>query len=576
MRVERAGSVGVETAAKQPKERLVQLAGHLRRLGPVEKLLVLCLVVILGMAFFMVSRYTVKSNSVPAMLISDAADRARAMGFLRASGIAATTNHAGEVLVPAEQASMARALLMEEQVVPMQTATFFERLVEGRSWMNSRQDNHQQYWAIYSQVLSESLSNWRSLRQARVLIDMPEQAGLGRAHRSPTASVMVWPAGGELPQETVDAIAQSVAGAVSGLDPSGVRIADGSNGMVYVVQDQKRLDVRGALEQRAQIEAMLEGKLREFLRDIPGMSLAVLARVDSSRRTQQSQRFEKPVSALVSESRTESTQQNTVQGGVPGTRSNESMSITPGSASGTSLAESTEESAFEPRFSNTSEHTEDPGGHLQGVSVMLGVPRSYVRRLLELEAEPAAEGQDPVVPTPQDIATRFDRVRDDIEKRIQVVLGNIVTGDPADVAVTVSMLSDTSTASVGGGGLGLGGGSGSGGGVLGLPTGGLIDKAVLGVLALVSVAMMAMLVRKATRKGELPTAEELVGIPPALLSEGDLFGEADEGDVPMSGIELDEEQVRSSKMLEQVGELVSSAPETAATLLQSWIAASED
>jgi flagellar biosynthesis/type III secretory pathway M-ring protein FliF/YscJ len=99
---------------------------------------------------------------------------------------------------------------------------------------------------------------------------------------------------------------------------------------------------------------------------------------------------------------------------------------------------------------------------------------------------------------------------------------------------------------------------------------------VLGVLALVSLAMMAMLVRKATKKAELPTAEELVGIPPALQADGDLYGEADEGDVPMSGIELDEEQVRSSKMLEQVGELVKSSPETAAGLLQSWISASED
>ncbi|MCW5757612.1 MAG: hypothetical protein KIT54_10285 [Phycisphaeraceae bacterium] len=568
----------METAAKQPKERMVQLLGQLRRLGPVEKMLVVCLVVILGMAFYLVSQYTGRTSQVPAMLIQDAADRARAMGFLRASGIAATTNHAGEVLVPAEQATMARALLMEEQVVPMQSATFFERLVEGRSWMNSRQDNHQQYWAIYSQVLSESLSSWRSLRQARVLIDMPEQSGLGRAHRAPTASVMVWPASGELPQATVDAIARSVAGAVSGLEPSGVQIADGSNGMVYVVQDQKRLDVRGALEQRAQVEAMIEGKLREFLRDIPGMSLAVLARVDSTRRTQQSQRYERPVTALVSESRTESSQQNTVQGGVGGTRSNESMTINPGSAGGTSLTETTEESAFEPRFSNTSEHTEDPGGHLQGVSVMLGVPRSYVRRLLELEASPAADGQDPASPTPQDIAARFERVRDEIEKRIQVVLGNIVKGDPADVAVTVSMLSDVATAGAAGGGFGIGGGSGGGGGpgVLGLPTGGLIDKALLAVLALVSVAMMALLVRKATRRDELPTAEELVGIPPALLADGDLFGEADEGDVPMSGIELDEEQVRASKMLEQVGELVSSAPETAANLLQSWIAASEE
>lgn len=571
----------MEIAGKQPRERLRHLAGYLGRLGTIEKLLVACVVVILGMTFYLVSQYAARGSSVAAVVISDPADRARAMGFLRASGIAATTSATGEVMVPPGQATMARGLLMEEQVVPLQTASLFERLVEAQSWTNSRQDNHQQYWALYSQNLSESLSSWRSLRRAQVMIDMPEQAGLGRAHRSPTASVMVWPASGALPQDTVDAIAIAVGNAVSGLEAKDVSITDGLSGMAYLARTDDRLDARGTLEHRAQVEAMLEGKIREFLRDIPGMSLAVLARVDHARKSTQNQKFERPVSGLLSEMRTELAQQDAARGGVPGTRSNESMSISQGSAGGSSTSETTEESRFDNRFPSATENIEDPGGHLEGVSVMLGVPRSYVQRLIEQEREPPAEGEEAAAsPSPADIAQRFDTVRSDLERRIQVALGNIVSGDPADVAVTVSMLSDLASSGGAGqaGGLGLGGGGlGSGGsGFMGLTGGGLIDKAVLGVLALVSLAMMAMLVRKATKKAELPTAEELVGIPPALQADGDLYGEADEGDVPMSGIELDEEQVRSSKMLEQVGELVKSSPETAAGLLQSWISASED
>ena len=195
------GSLDVETAASQPKDKLRHLAGYLGRLGTLEKLLIGSIVVILGMAFFLVSQYASGGSSVAAVVISDDADRARAMMFLRASGIPATTSATGEVMVSPEQASMARGLLMEEQIVPIQTASLFERLVEGRSWMNSRQDNHQQYWAVYQDELAKTLTAWRSLRQARVMINMPEQAGLGRAHRSPSASVTDWPASGTLPQD---------------------------------------------------------------------------------------------------------------------------------------------------------------------------------------------------------------------------------------------------------------------------------------------------------------------------------------------------------------------------------------
>lgn len=569
----------METATKQPKEKMRQLAGYLGRLGTIEKLLVGCVVVIVAMAFFLVSQYAGQGSAVQVALVSDPGEQARAVSVLETAGIRADASATGQIMVGSDYAMRARAALMEQRIAPLQTASFVERLIEARSWMNSRQDNHQQYWGIYSEYLSEILSMWQSLSQAKVTIHMPEQAGLGRAHRSPTASVMVWPVNGELSQDAVDAIAVGIAGSVAGLEPTGVSIVDGVSSLAYYANDDKRLSARRSLEHKFQTESMIENKIREFLRDIPAMSLAVFARVDSTRRTQQSQQFERAVSAIESESRTEQTQQSSVQGGAPGTRSGESMSISQGSLDGTTFSETTEDSTFESRFPTTTESVEDPGGDLLGVSVMLGVPRSHVLRLIEQETEPAAEDAEPVAPTPQEIADRFDRVRSDLEARIQVVLGNIVTGDPADVAVTVSMLSDTPLLGASGSSAGFGGGGGmggGGGGFMGLASGGLIDKAVLGALALVSLAMMAMLMRKATKRAELPTAEELVGIPPALQADGDLFGEADEGDVPMSGIELDEEQVRAGKMLDQVGELVSASPETAASLLQSWVAASHD
>jgi flagellar biosynthesis/type III secretory pathway M-ring protein FliF/YscJ len=574
-----SGSDGVETSSKQPKERLRQVAGYLGRLGTIEKLLVASVVIIVAMTFYLVSQYASRTAVVPAAVVGDAAQMSRALATLDQQGIRAETNGAGEILVQPDYVPRVQGLLMEQRIVPPQTASFIEKLVESRSWMNSRQDNHQQFWAIYSQHLSDILSYFQGLRHAQVTIDMPEQAGLGRASRSPSASVYVWPVAGELSQESVDAIAEGIAGSVAGLESTDVRVIDGVSNRWYKSYDDRRVTRQQALDQQLVLEGVLEEKIADFLNDIPGLTIAVLTRVDNARRTRQSQTYEKPLSGLTSESRTERIMQGPVQGAVAGTRSNEPLSVSQGSATGTSSTETTEDTELENRFPSTMENVEDPGGDLQNVSVMLGVPRSYVVRLLEQDQPPAAEGEEPTPPSAEAIASRFDLVRSDLESRIQLVLGNVVAGDPADVAVTVSMRSDVRLAGMqtGGGGFGLGGAGGGGaGGFMGLAGGGLIDKAVLGVLALVSVAMMALLVRKATKKTELPTAEELVGIPPALQGDSDLYGEAEEGDVPMSGIELDEEQVRAGKMLDQVGELVSSSPETAASLLQSWVAASHD
>jgi len=85
--------------------------------------------------------------------------------------------------------------------------------------------------------------------------------------------------------------------------------------------------------------------------------------------------------------------------------------------------------------------------------------------------------------------------------------------------------------------------------------------------------MMLLMVRKAGRPAELPTATEVVGVPPALRSEESVVGEAGETDTPMEGIEVDELQVKTQKMLDQVNELVGNNPLVASRLLGRWIEA---
>jgi flagellar biosynthesis/type III secretory pathway M-ring protein FliF/YscJ len=124
-------------------------------------------------------------------------------------------------------------------------------------------------------------------------------------------------------------------------------------------------------------------------------------------------------------------------------------------------------------------------------------------------------------------------------------------------------------------------GGGVGGGSFGIGTittmfdSGLIKTVSLGALAVVALALMLNMVRKAGKSRELPSAEELVGIPPALQPGSDVVGEADEGDTAMLGIEIDDDSLKTTKMLDEIGTLVKNNPDTAASVFSRWLSEEE-
>ncbi|HLO42449.1 MAG TPA: hypothetical protein VK176_15610, partial [Phycisphaerales bacterium] len=185
----------------------------------------------------------------------------------------------------------------------------------------------------------------------------------------------------------------------------------------------------------------------------------------------------------------------------------------------------------------------------------------------------------PAAPTEAEITARFDaektRIVASLTPHVQTrdSKGNVTSGD-----VVVSMVSMDMPALAGGEGGGLlgtiglggGGGGGGGGGILSLG-GGMIDTIVLGVLALIALFMMLSMVKKSAKSLELPTAEELVGVPPQVELKGEAIGEAAEGEMAMSGIEIDDQEMRMAKMLESVNEMVQQDPTMAAQALNRWV-----
>ena len=207
------------------------------------------------------------------------------------------------------------------------------------------------------------------------------------------------------------------------------------------------------------------------------------------------------------------------------------------------------------------------------MSASVIIPEEYIEKMIG-RTRPVVEGEEPTPITAQESLDFFETNKAKFESLILPHLVSVGSdGLPTQGDLTVSMASVGMGLIPGGSIQGAGfmgslaGGGGSG--MLGA-SGKLIETALIGVLAIVSLGMMAMMVKRSSKKVELPSAKELVGVPPHLDTIEDLVGEAGEGEHVMTGIELEDNLVEVQQLREQVAELIKQNPESAASLVERW------
>ncbi|MEZ6243769.1 MAG: flagellar M-ring protein FliF C-terminal domain-containing protein [Phycisphaerales bacterium] len=543
-----------------------------------HQLLLGSLAVIALMGLFLVSQYAGKP-SLGALRPDDPG--ARRVEVLQAAGVPARVN-AGKVMVPDSYRTQALAILGESGRLPEDTATLFENLPEKQDWKNSRQQNEQIATIALQNELSRIISKFRGVKSASVIIDAPEPTGLGRVTRVPTASATVFTdSGGSVSQDTVDAVANLIAGARAGLDPSNVRVIDGSTGRQRKPTSEDDVLPTTYLEQAAFVEASTQQKLAGLLAYVPGVVVAVTAQVDVTRVNSQETKIlnkgEGTVSLPKSETTDSETSSQKTRSGEPGVRSNQTADIASGSsANGTSFQKSNESSDFENKFGTRTESVMDPRGAPTYLAASVSVPMGYIRELVRQSKANADPSADPasISVSEQEVTDRFTQERQAIEQQIAPHLktkspdGTMIDGDVSVSMIPVALEPAPSPPAQAGIMSVFGFGSGDGGS-------GMAETVVVGVLALAALGLMVMMVRKTTRPAELPSPEELVGIPPSLGGDADIVGEADESDAPLSGIELGDDQIKHKKLLEQVGQMVKKDPESAAKLIGRWVEVTE-
>lgn len=549
----------------QLRQVLNTIEAQLTRLTASQKLLIGSLAVVMLMTLFLVSQYAGGKQFVELLPGATAEQQQQALELLQVNNIPHRMDN-GRLMVVVASKHYALAQLSQGGALPADSSLLFSNIVEKQSWAMSTGQRKQMERLALQNELALTIGQFDKVRSAKVLIDVPDPIGLGSTARRPSASATVFTeGGGGVSQRTVDAVAGLIAGAISGLEVTNIRVIDGSTNTQRRPTGDDEAVASTNFEHTQKVEKRIRDKLLDQLAYIEGVIVAVNAQVDTRRISTESRRILPNGGGSqtfpLSESTKEDIQTASSQGAEAGARPNTGLNINTGSGDGTQSTRTESDSKLRPEVGYENKRVVDPRGVVTKLNATINVPKSYfVARYKDLtgaDAEPTTDDLKPV------IDDEIARIRADVEPQVDTI------NEDGDVgSVVVSMIPDW-TGGLGGAAQAGAGPMGLGGGAISVP--GLVRTVALGGLALFSLGLMARTLKRANKPIELPSVEELIGKPPMPPAETDMFGEAVEADAALSGIELTDSQIERRKMLEQITSLAQAQPAEAAFLLNKWI-----
>jgi len=536
------------------KRYWLQIKAFLVELPPTTMWLILSLVVIMVMIGGFLMIYASGSSMVPVSPFATE-KQPEVVSRLRAAGIKVQTRN-GQIMVPDDKLTDALLILQQGELLDTDFSSAFDELASKQSMWLSSKDKEQNLLLARQKVLGQFIAKMNGVQSAQVIISMPKERGFGATHVRPSASVSVlMQKGRRVDKPLVDAIAGWVRGAVAEMRPQDVTVIDANLGRVFTVADKDDVIPGEMMAQVAQLELYHRNKIMEVLGYIPGVIVAVNVRTDPVLRREIRTVAYQEKQGIEREFARETSSRDVQRAGEPGVRSNTQLNIEAGGSAGRSEQTSETETIFRPQ--NVTEETRATaiGRGEKQINVTVNIPRSYFVNVWRMgqqdrSAEPDDDALMPVV------ETHLARIESQIEPLLSAETKGIVR---ANMILDRESLERVAQAGTGTATIGT---------LVSSPMGGTIGVAALAVVAL---GMMFFLVRKATQQTTLPSVKELAGLPPVLPVEDELVGEAEEADAGMAGMELNDEQIRSRKMAEQIGDLVKNNPSEAAALFNRWI-----
>lgn len=545
------------------KKYWTTIRAQMEGLPAATKLLVGSLVVIMLLVGFIALLYAGKPETVPVSRFADGRSEEVVMR-LDAAGITAEIKN-GQVYVPAAQRIDAIALLAREDMLSENASTAFAAVTGGSPWETDAQ-GRRNFLIATQNYLNAVARKFKGVRSAEVVVSLPERVGFGRTAVRPSASVTVTMNGSQaVDQKLVASFAGLVSGAIAELRPQDVIVLDANHGRKHTIANQDDVIPTEVIELVRHQEEYHRRKIEEMLSTIPGVIVAVKVSTNPIRREVREERKFSETEPLKVEENTEMTSKSFDNGGEAGARPNTQLTIETGDTLSQETTEIMSRSEFGEKQLVSTSQIEMAGHQVEQINVTINVPRSYFVTIYnainpEAEAAPDAAAIEPIQ------TAQLDMIKRQVAPLIAV-------STEAPGVIEANMVYDMAYLQPDFAGVAGGGGAG---GILGVMSdSNMASMAMAGGLSVISLALLFMMVKRATKTETLPSIEELAGVPPMLPTDDELIGEAEELESSMAGLEVNEEELRTRNLADQISEMIKSAPNDAGNLLGKWVQAED-
>lgn len=537
------------------KEQLDKIQQQLGGLNASQKMLTGSLVAIMVMTLLWWGRYAATAEMQPVLPQSfSAGDIAKVQGHLKSIGI--TTKVEGDrVLVPADRRDEALAALAVADVMPENTASGFDEISKQLNPWDPQSKTDALFKEGKQRTLQNIIRKMDGVRDAVVLIEPATGRRIGAGNEASASIHITMKDGGTGSRKLASAAASLVAGAQQFLSMKHTQVVIGSR--QYRLQDSNDgLNSDDVGELVAMHEQRLEDKVLGLYSNIDGLFVKVSVNVNMTATQTQSKSIDPNVVQKEKRTNTRNESEPVLGSGgaEPGAQANTGASIdqTPRASVGGEKTLEQNETEFENFAGTKSETSLKPAGDYTVLSAAVRVPRSYFVSLAKAvsnsTSEPALAQLQPV------IDSELEKIRSEV--------AGCTTQDPQ--RVVVSMYNDAPSPLLAA--------------ATAVPTGSITQslgsygkEIAIGALALMSLFMVSMMVRKGTPAPVVAHGPAAPRETPNLDSGVTVAGIVGEGDPMLDGMELDEDAVRTQQMLDQVSTLVGENPDAAANLVKRWL-----
>jgi flagellar biosynthesis/type III secretory pathway M-ring protein FliF/YscJ len=558
------------------KQQLLKIQQQLAGLSASQKMLTASLVVIMIMTLFYWARFA--GSSEMAVLI-DSPMTAEDLGTIKNALAGRNIKYevqGDRILVPEDKRFEIIADLGYAQALPRNEASGFDSIISKLTPFDPQSKTDRYMDHARELTLSRLISAWPGVKSATVLLYTDRKLSPVRPiEPSATVDIRLKPGVAADRRKLADSAVNFVTGSQGGLNRDKVTITiDGLSQKPGGEENLMGGSDTPYLEAKANNENYYIQKIQKAVQNVPGIYATVSVDLNVKNTTTQEHKLDKSkIEVMLENSSKSSENTQTTAGGEPGAAPNTGVTMEQSTPSGGGQNSTTEETKnrFMGDYGRTDTQVVERAGAAPAVGAALRIPDTYFVAAWKKRAGNAGKE-----PTEADIEALVQRETPKFRKLVQAAT-NIKDADAITVETYIDLSEAPTPAEVATAGLAA------------LPMGfGFGAKEVaIAVLAVVSLFMVSMMVRKSVP--QVPAQLALAGVgggtTPMTIGEAageepnngmssfgaDLVGEVGEVGLMLTGQEMSEGEIESKQMIEQVGTMVKENPDAAANLVKRWL-----